>query len=111
MMRNKEVLRLMDKVRVEGAKTEDLTGAGLFAAPAKVTIETVDGSIFSRTVVAVKGSPQLPLSAIEWDEKFDNCVVPSLGSKQAKELKESLARLETINRIGELTKMMAAKET
>lgn len=96
LLASPQVQDLMSRVRVERLDVSTATAAELFAAPAEVVLQMRDGRSFRTLVRDVKGSPSNPLTPSEWDAKFDECTVPSLGADVSRQLRKQLRELHLL---------------
>jgi 2-methylcitrate dehydratase PrpD len=106
LLHSPEVRDLMKIITTEPLATETNRGPDLFAAPAQVVIEMDDGSSYETTVKNVKGSPHNSLSEEEQQMKFDECVVPTLGTTGATRLHSLLDSLETLTNVRHLARAL-----
>ncbi|NQW18807.1 MAG: MmgE/PrpD family protein [Chloroflexi bacterium] len=76
-------------------------------APAIVEIQTRKGDLLSKRVDYSKGRVQNPLSASELEEKFMRWSMTRMSEDQAREIVEVTGRLEQLEDVGELTRLLA----
>ncbi len=76
-------------------------------APAIVEIQTRDGASGRERVDYSRGRRQNPLSASELNEKFMRWATTRMGEEQAREIVEATGRLEELEDVGELTRLLA----
>jgi 2-methylcitrate dehydratase PrpD len=102
-----EVAPLLEKVVC--VKDPDLEAS----YPAKwagwAEIETIDGKRRRAQVEMPKGEPENPLSWEELVEKFHTLVTPVFSERRRKAIIEATARLETVQDIRELTRLLQAE--
>jgi len=75
-----------------------------------VKIVTTDGREFEKQIDYPKGDPRNPLTDQEIEEKFDALAAPVLSEEQRAEVKEAVWRLESLETITELMRMMGAQD-
>lgn len=79
-----------------------------FAAPAIVSVETMDGRVLQREVRQMRGHPGNPLSATDLTEKFVACATAVLGVARSHAVKALVMRLDTLPSIRELVTALAS---
>lgn len=89
---------LMDRVTY----TEDASLAFPDDYPAWVRIHTADGRTLERQALKVAGSPENPLTALEYEAKFSANAVRSVDRRRAAALVEHLRRLPELSDVAEL---------
>jgi 2-methylcitrate dehydratase PrpD len=111
-LHNPEILAMAKKVKVEKdphAQSEYVRRRRIYYAdfiPSTVEVLTTTGSKFESHIEFAKGSPQRPLTYDEVKEKFINLTSPLIVSKKQKEILETIEKLETLDSIRELTKLL-----
>ncbi len=76
-------------------------------APAIVEVQTRDGATVRERVDYSRGRRQNPLSASELNEKFMRWATSRISEEQAQEIVETTGRLEELEDVGELTRLLA----
>lgn len=70
-----------------------------FCTAAKVEIDLADGRTLGETVWKMRGHPENPMSAAEFEEKFADCARGVLDAGRAKEALRLIGSLETLSDI------------
>jgi len=76
---------------------------------AKVTVETTEKQIFSRTVQHARGGTQDPLSEDELFVKFQRCAEYVLKGRRIDAIKEAVLGIESLTNISELARLLATE--
>ena len=85
--------------RIELAVDDTLDRAFPGQRAAHVTIETLDGQVYSHLQPTRKGDPDAPLSDQDLDEKYLELASPVLGDAAARSLLQKLWRLESCDSV------------
>ncbi len=97
-----EVRRLMQRTSVT---LDERFGAGMESI---VSLRTADGRVIERTVPYPKGEPENPMSWDEMQAKFTEWSEPVIGAERAAQVIESVASLESLASMSELTANLGA---
>lgn len=95
-----EIQRLMRATRVLSDRTIE---PGDYP-PLEIVL--ADGTRTERHVKFARGAPERPLTDAELQIKVDSLLVPALGATRARELTESIARLESIRSFREVIRLL-----
>jgi len=102
-VRNKEVLDLLEKVDM---KVDPNLQSGLDGSrPAKVTVNLKNGQTRMLQEKFAKGSPQVPMTPDELEEKFRTCARGVISDASCERALGYVARLETMSNIRRLTEL------
>ena len=107
-VRDPALVELAGKVRVMVAP--EFKGNHSVVGPVKVTVRMKAGTEFSCTTGLAKGHPKNPMSDAEVARKFQDCVAHSarpIPERNIEQLLERLHRLEKIENIGEIVRLLA----
>jgi 2-methylcitrate dehydratase PrpD len=105
-LRDSVIRELMKKVTMKVAG-EAISLEGPEAA--KVTVETTEKQIFSRTVQHARGGTQDPLSEDELFVKFQRCAEYVLKGRRIDAIKEAVLGIESLTNISELARLLATE--
>ncbi len=97
-----EVRRLMQRTSVT---LDERVGSGMESF---VSLRTADGRVIERTVPYPKGEPENPMSWEEMQAKFTEWSEPAIGAARAAQVIESVASLESLASMSELTANLGA---
>ena len=97
-----EVRRLMQRTSVT---LDERVGAGMESI---VSLRTADGRVIERTVPFPKGEPENPMSWDEMQAKFTEWSEPVIGASRTAQVIESIASLESLASMNELTAKLGA---
>ena len=97
-----EVRRLMQRTSVT---LDERFGSGMESI---VSLRTADGRVIERTVPYPKGEPENPMSWDEMQAKFTEWSEPAIGAARAAQVIESVASLESLASMSELTANLGA---
>ena len=97
-----EVRRLMQRTSVT---LDERFGSGMESI---VSLRTADGRVIERTVPYPKGEPENPMSWEEMQAKFTEWSEPAIGAARAAQVIESVASLESLASMSELTANLGA---
>lgn len=75
--------------------------------PCRVTIRLKNGRSYVREAEHAKGSPEVPMAEEELKAKFRECARQAIDERSADEALGYLARLETLEDIRPLCKLLA----
>lgn len=90
---NPDILNLASKIKV--IASDDLTSSFPEKSPARVSIKTLDGNIYSASVNYPKGEPQTPLTEAEFLHKFAACAGQAgLDDGRQNEIVQSIFELD-----------------
>jgi 2-methylcitrate dehydratase PrpD len=103
-----KIRALMSKITVKGDPKLDALYPEKF--PAYVEITTKDGKKYSETEYYPKGSHKNPLTEEQFKRKFFSLATISLPEDQAILIADAIARLDELETISELTKLLVKKE-
>ena len=108
-IRDEDVLKFARKVRT----IVDPEVAPFFPAyePCKVTVKLREGNSYSRTIIQSKGHPQNPMSQLEFEEKFKTYAKLVLPGPHVNEAMGLIRRLETLNNLSPLSKVLTRSIT
>src|SRR5262245_14200137 len=97
---------LMQRVAV--VAHPQLAGAAgeAFSTPAIVEIETVDGRRLTKSVPAMRGHPDRPVSYGRLVQKFRECAEPVLGAERTREAAALIDDLPTLRDVGALLQIL-----
>ncbi|GAA5232378.1 MmgE/PrpD family protein [Verticiella sediminum] len=101
-----EVGALVARTRV--VVDDEMAAAHPQGSPARVTVTTRDGRCFSEFEAVASGDRARPLDDTALERKFMLNVLPVLGEARAREIVEAVASLDKLERIDELTHLLAA---
>ena len=97
-----EVRRLMQRTSVT---LDERFGAGMESI---VSLRTADGRVIERNVPYPKGEPENPMTWDEMQAKFTEWSEPVIGAERAAQVIESVASLESLSSMSELTANLGA---
>ena len=97
-----EVRRLMQRTSVT---LDQRFGSGMESI---VSLRTADGRVIERTVPFPKGEPENPMTWDEMQAKFTEWSTPVIGASRAAQVIESVASLESLASMSELTANLGA---
>ena len=97
-----EVRRLMQRTSVT---LDQRFGSGMESI---VSLRTADGRTIERTVPYPKGEPENPMTWDEMQAKFTEWSAPVIGAERAAQVIESVASLESLSSMSELTANLGA---
>ena len=97
-----EVKRLMQRTNVT---LQERFGSGMESI---VSLRTADGRTIERTVPYPKGEPENPMTWDEMQAKFTEWSEPVIGPGRAAQVIESVASLESLSSVSELTANLGA---
>ena len=97
-----EVRRLMQRTSVT---LDQRFGSGMESI---VSLRTADGRTIERTVPYPKGEPENPMTWDEMQAKFTEWSGPVIGAERAAQVIESVASLESLSSMSELTANLGA---
>jgi 2-methylcitrate dehydratase PrpD len=97
-----EVKRLMQRTNVT---LQERFGSGMESI---VSLRTADGRTIERTVPYPKGEPENPMTWDEMQAKFTEWSEPVIGPDRAAQVIESVASLESLSSMSELTANLGA---
>ena len=97
-----EVRRLMQRTSVT---LDQRFGAGM---ESMISLRTADGRVIERNVPYPKGEPENPMTWEEMQAKFTEWSRPVIGSERAAQVIESVASLESLTSMSELTANLGA---
>jgi 2-methylcitrate dehydratase PrpD len=103
-LRQPQVVDLMKKVTV--AHAPDLEGLFPAKRPARVSVELVDGTVYTEEISLSKGDPEYPLSQAELVDKFELCTAPYLEKELRRKIIDSVFSLENIEDISEIIDLL-----
>ena len=92
-LRNGEVRKLMNKVKVSGSTDLDRHYPQYWSG--HVTIRSIDGRRYSEEAIIPKGESENPMTQAEVEEKFLSLAAPVLGSNKALAVKDEVQSLDT----------------
>ena len=69
-------------------------------------LRLVDGRSFDAEILFAKGAPENPLSDAELEEKAVSLIVPVLGTARCRQLMTSIAHLDELDDVRELTGLL-----
>lgn len=95
------------KVRAELAATSESSGLDRSAG---LEVLLRDGTRIKATVPYARGLPENPLSDAEVEEKFRALAGPLVAPQRLDRIVETVARIETLPRVEELARLLAAPE-
>jgi 2-methylcitrate dehydratase PrpD len=111
MLNNPKVRKFQHKIRVEEDPEASRVGWGAMNVKWNSTVEitTAEGRSFTKHVEFPKGEPENPFSRQDHIDKLKN-MASWLGMKQSQidEIVETLDKLEELNTISELTRLLVA---
>ena len=93
--------------RIEVVPSAELTAA-VPARQAAVAIETADGRKLRHRTVAVRGTPDNPMSVAEVEAKARDLAAPIIGQARAERLIDAVAGLEQVKSATELRPLLQA---
>jgi 2-methylcitrate dehydratase PrpD len=102
-VRDPEVLKLAERVHMSADANLRASNEG--GRPCGVTIRLQNGQTYSRTVEHAKGSPEVPITADEIEEKFIDCagrVLDESSTRRAFQTIQNLDKLENIRTLCEI---------
>jgi 2-methylcitrate dehydratase PrpD len=102
-VRDPEVLKLAERVHMSADANLRASNEG--GRPCRVTIRLQNGQTYSRTVEHAKGSPEVPITADEIEEKFIDCagrVLDESSTRRAFQTIQNLDKLENIRTLCEI---------
>jgi 2-methylcitrate dehydratase PrpD len=109
-----DVLSLMKRVKV--TLPDDLKHhrgqwgeGGVNWGEARLTVKLGDGRVLERACSYAKGWPEDPASWSDLAEKFSQCAEGILGAAQTREAIAMIAKLEQVDRIGELAAVLCPR--
>ncbi|HEX2829864.1 MAG TPA: MmgE/PrpD family protein [Burkholderiales bacterium] len=109
-----QVLALMKRVTV--VQPEDLAHhrgqwgeGGVNWGEARLTVRFKDGEVVKQACSHAKGWPEDPARWEDLEEKFMQCAQGVLGAGQAREAVDMIAKLETLDRVGDLAAALCAR--
>jgi 2-methylcitrate dehydratase PrpD len=79
-----------------------------FRHAARVKLTTRDGRVFEKLLLDRRGSPENPMSGDDIERKFKHVVAPCVDAARAQRIVDSVARLETLERMDELVSLISA---
>ncbi len=97
-----EVRRLMQRTSVT---LDQRFGSGMESI---VSLRTADGRTIERTVPYPKGEPENPMTWDEMQAKFTEWSAPVIGAERAAQVIESVASLQSLSSMSELTANLGA---
>ena len=97
-----EVRRLMQRTSVT---LDERFGSGMESI---VSLRTADGRVIERNVPYPKGEPENPMTWDEMQAKFTEWSGPVIGAERAAQVIESVASLESLSSMSELTANLGA---
>jgi 2-methylcitrate dehydratase PrpD len=105
------IRELMKKVTMKAAPNPSGEQGFSLEGPeaARVTVETRDKGVFTKTVQHAKGGTQNPLS---WDEivhKFRRCVESILTDDRMDQIEEAVTGIETLRNVIELSRLLETR--
>ena len=109
-LRAPDTAALAQKIRVEVNEVADPAAF----APQTIMAELNDGSTVSASIMALFGSPADPLSAQQNETKFRDCLAFGFGEARielADRMIEQVGALETLEDVGELSRLAAGVES
>ncbi len=104
-MADPAVLALRSRVAV--VASAELTAA-VPARQAIVTVETADGRELRHRTVAVRGTPDNPMSAAEVEAKARDLIAPVVGGERADKLIAAVAALDNVGNVTQLRPLLQA---
>ena len=107
-IKSTDILDITSKTRVEVDHTLDRTEVG--PEPARVTVTTKSGAVFTEQVDQPTGTPSRPLSFAEVVNKFKSCLAHAeapVSEEKANRLVELVAELEKVEDVRELISLLA----
>jgi 2-methylcitrate dehydratase PrpD len=78
--------------------------------PSKVTVNLLDGSSYSKTIICSKGTPNNPMSNEELEAKFTTFALQVIPARQAERAVESIRNLDKMARARELSLLLCKTE-
>jgi 2-methylcitrate dehydratase PrpD len=72
----------------------------------RVEIEMDGGQVFREAVENARGEPEWPLTPREIEEKFLALAAPGLGAGAARRIPEAITRLESLQDVSQLTRLL-----
>jgi 2-methylcitrate dehydratase PrpD len=108
-LRDQKMKELAAKVSLrEDAELDRMFKGGHM--PARVKIKTKAGDRFEQLVLDAKGSPGVPYSSHDVDEKFRSLTVDALGKDRAEHLLDMLRNVEKLRDMTELTEKLVFRQ-
>ncbi len=101
---DRTIRELMEKIKIKGDPYLNSLYPEKF--PAEVMIVTEDGSSFSEVEYYPKGAYKNPLSEEEFQSKFFDLATVTFPERQAKEILDTVLRLEELSTTSELTELL-----
>jgi len=104
---DRTIRQIMQKIKVKGDPYLNSLYPEKF--PAEVTIVTEDGSAFSEVEYYPKGAYRNPLSEEEFQSKFFDLATVTFPQRQAKDILDTVSRLEELSTTSELTELLVKR--
>lgn len=73
---------------------------------AKVSVEMADGTVAEKSIFEPSGTPSTPITKPDLEEKFHECATQELDDSTVDELYDELTRIETVENVNTITKML-----
>ncbi|MEX0805627.1 MAG: MmgE/PrpD family protein [Candidatus Binatia bacterium] len=105
-VRDANVLKLAEKIHMRLDKSLKAINEG--SRPCRVTVRLKDGQTYSREVQHAKGGPEVPMTTEELKAKFTECARQALDESSTRRALETIERLETLQDIRPLCKLLQA---
>jgi 2-methylcitrate dehydratase PrpD len=103
---NPRVLALKDKVQLLGDVEMERSGHR-FQGLVEVSLK--DGKTLREHVIDCRGRPENPMSPEEVEKKAAWLMEPVLGKQNSDQIIESIRRIENVNNVRDMTKLMTLR--
>ncbi|HLA81415.1 MAG TPA: MmgE/PrpD family protein [Thermoleophilia bacterium] len=108
-IKSPDILEISAKIEVQ--IDSDLNRGDVGIEPARVSITTVEGAVFTEQVDLPTGTPSRPLSFADVERKFQDCLAHAgqpIPAAKARQLVETIARLEELADVRDLISLATA---
>lgn len=106
-----EIVAMIPRIHMTGRDPKDEPTEAGTRLPHEVRVRLADGRVLESRRTWPRGGVQAPLDAEDRRIKFEDCVVPVLGTEAAAALRESLGRLDQLSDLSEVAQALAAAGT